>query len=87
MNKNRESISQGRSYQEIGEYWDKHDLAEVWDQTEPVEVEVAIRTEKRYYPVEKSLSEKLNAMAEAQGVSPETLINLWVQEKTGSSHR
>jgi len=48
MSKNRKSISQGRSYQEIGEYWDKHDLAEVWGQTEPVEVEVAIRTEKRY---------------------------------------
>jgi len=46
MNKNRGSISEGRSYQEIGEYWDAHDLAEVWDQTEPVEVEVVVRTEK-----------------------------------------
>jgi hypothetical protein len=46
MSKRRGSISQSRSYQEIGDYWSRHDLAEVWDQTEPVEVEVAIRTEK-----------------------------------------
>jgi len=28
MNENNTSISQATSYQEVGEYWDKHDLAE-----------------------------------------------------------
>jgi hypothetical protein len=34
MSKNKTSISLATSYQEIGEYWDSHDLAEVWEQTE-----------------------------------------------------
>jgi len=82
MSRARASVSKGRSYQEIGEYWDQHDLSEVWAETEPAELEVDLRSEKRYYPIEKSLSERLTEIARAQGVSPETLINLWVQEKT-----
>ncbi len=27
MSKNRSSISKAQSYKEIGEYWDKHDIA------------------------------------------------------------
>jgi hypothetical protein len=82
MAKNKASISKGTSYSELGEYWDQHDLAEAWDSTTPVDIAVDLRTEKRYYPVAKALSERLNQMARSQGVSPETLINLWVQEKT-----
>jgi hypothetical protein len=82
MSGNKSFISKGRSYSEIGKYWDEHDLGEVWEETKPIEIEVAIRSEKHYYPIEKSLSERLNEIARAQGVSPETLINLWVQEKT-----
>lgn len=48
MSKNRSSISRARSYREIGEYWDTHDLAEYWDQTEPAEFEVDIQSEVTY---------------------------------------
>ncbi|MDT5061411.1 MAG: hypothetical protein QOH63_1870 [Acidobacteriota bacterium] len=81
MRKNKSSISDADSYKEIGEFWDKHDLADYWDQTEPVEFEVDIQSEATYFPVEMSLSEKLISIAERRGVSPETLLNLWVQEK------
>jgi hypothetical protein len=87
MSGNKSSISKSNSDTEIGEYWDEHDLGDVWEETKPIEIEVAIRSEKRYYPIERSLSEKLNELARVQGVSPETLINLWVQEKTGPSQR
>jgi hypothetical protein len=46
MSGNKGSISKGRSSTEIGEYWDEHDLGEVWEETKPVEVEVGIRHEK-----------------------------------------
>jgi len=85
MSDHKASISQGRSYEEIGEYWDAHEVSEIWDETKPVEFEIDIRSERRYYPIEKALSRKLNQIAEAQGVSPETLINLWVQEKVTQS--
>jgi hypothetical protein len=85
MSVHKASTSQGRSYEEIGEYWDIHDASEAWDRGEPVEIEFDIKSERRYYPIEKSLSKRLNQIAAAQGVSAETLINLWLQEKVAQA--
>lgn len=81
MEKNKSSISKANSYQEIGEYWDAHDASEVWDKTEEVSFEVDLKSDVFYYAVETSLSSKLHSIAERRGVSAETLINLWLQEK------
>ncbi len=81
MSKNRSSISRARSYREIGEYWDTHDLADYWDQTEPAEFEVDIQSEVTYYPLDSRLSERIRSLAGKRGVSADTLLNLWVQEK------
>jgi hypothetical protein len=81
MAKNRSSISKAQSYAEIGQFWDTNDLSEHWDETAPVEFEVDAQSETTYYPVETALSSKLRSIAERRGVSPETLLNLWVQEK------
>jgi len=81
MNEGKSSISQGQSYQEIGEYWDDHDLGAVWEQTQPVEFVVGGHAKTTYYPVERTLSEKLHTVAQQRGVSAETLVNLWLQEK------
>jgi len=85
MSANKSSLSKGRSYEEIGEYWDGHDLGEVWDRTEPAEFEVDLKSVKHYYSVERALSNEVTRIAREQGVSPETLVNLWIQEKVGSS--
>ena len=85
MSDSESSISKSRSYEEMGEYWDRHDAGEVWGRLESADFEVDIKSERRYYPIEKLLSQKLDQMAATQGVSPETLINLWVQEKVGKS--
>ncbi|MCP4599295.1 MAG: hypothetical protein GY847_01950 [Proteobacteria bacterium] len=81
MDENKSSISQAQSYKEIGEFWDTHDLADHWDQTEPVEFEVDIQSEVRYYPLESTLAASIAEIARQRGVSVETLLNLWVQEK------
>ena len=44
MSADRSSISQARSYQEMGAFWDTHDLTQFWEQTEPAEFEVDIHT-------------------------------------------
>lgn len=85
MAENKSSISKATSYQEIGEYWDSHDLGEVWDETEEATFEVDLQSDVFYYAVENSLSSKLHSIAEKRGVSPETLVNLWLQEKVNSS--
>jgi len=52
MSKGRSSVSKARSYLEIGQFWDTHDLADYWEQTHPVEFEVDIRSEVTYYPLD-----------------------------------
>ena len=81
MNKNKTSISKKSSYKEIGDYWDVHDVTEVWDKTKKVEFDVQIESETIYYPLEKSLSESVHTLAKKRGISSETLVNLWVQQK------
>ena len=81
MRKNKSSLSEAQSYKEIGEFWDSHELTDYWDQTKPVEFEVEIESEATYFPVETSLSAKVVALAKRRGISPETLLNLWIQEK------
>ena len=48
MHEGRTSISKARSYKEIGEFWDTHDLADYWEQTHPVEFELDIQSEVHY---------------------------------------
>jgi hypothetical protein len=81
MAENKSSVSKKDSYQKIGDYWDAKDLAEIWKKTEEAKFEVALESDVFYYAVEPSLSSKLHSIAERRGVSAETLINLWVQEK------
>jgi hypothetical protein len=83
MAKSRSSISKARSYREIGDFWDTHDLSDYWDQTRSAEFEVDIQSEAIYYPVEPKLSSQIASIAKRRGVSPETLLNLWLQEKIG----
>ncbi|OGQ79583.1 MAG: hypothetical protein A3F90_17335 [Deltaproteobacteria bacterium RIFCSPLOWO2_12_FULL_60_19] len=81
MKKNRSSISKARSYAEIGEFWDEHDLGEFWGKTRKVRFDVVLEPEATYYPVEKSLSEKIQSVARKQGVRSDTLVNLWLEQK------
>ena len=81
MKKNKTSLSKARSYAEIGEYWDQHDLSDVWGKTRKVKFEVVAEPEATYYPVERELSEKIQSVAKRQGVSSDTLVNLWLEQK------
>jgi hypothetical protein len=81
--KSKTTISKASSYQEIGDFWDTHDLSNYWDKTKPAEFEVDIQSEAIYYPVEPRLSAQISSIAKQRGVSPETLLNLWLQEKLG----
>lgn len=37
MKEVRSAISKANSYRGIAEFWDAHDLADHWDETEPVD--------------------------------------------------
>lgn len=87
MRKNKTPLSKSSTYKKIGEFWDTHDLAEVWEKTKSVDFEIDIQSQCRYYPVEISLSGKLTELAKKQGISPETLLNLWIKEKIQQSDK
>lgn len=81
MSKGKTSISKASSYEEIGEFWSEHDLTDFWDQTKPAEFDVDIKSERRYYPLERDLANEVTKIAQNRGVAVETLLNLWIKEK------
>jgi len=81
MKKSKSSISKGISYTEIGEFWGEHDLSDVWNKTKKVRFDVVLEPEATYYPVERNLSKKIQSVACKQGVSSDTLVNLWLEQK------
>ena len=77
---NKSSVSKSSSYQAIGEFWDEHDASE-FGAHRAAEFTVNIHSEQRYYPINKEFSSIIRQTAREHGVTGETLINLWVQEK------
>jgi len=66
MSKGRSSLSKAKSYKEIGDFWDTHDLSEFWNRTKEAEFEVAIESEITYYALDKMLSERTQAIAKEE---------------------
>ena len=78
------STSKSDTYQDIGAFWDEHDATDFGGQTE-VEFDVNIQSQRRYYSLDKHLSLELKRISRARGISEETLLNMWVQEKISQS--
>lgn len=72
------SISKADSYEAIGEFWDTHSSADYWDQGYDVEFEVRI---PRRVSIEADLFARIAEESRRRGISPETLVNLWLAER------
>jgi hypothetical protein len=66
---------------EAGEFWDSHSLADYWDQTHEVKGRVDTKRQVFLTALEPGLFKKLGECSKRQGVSTETLINVWLMEK------
>jgi hypothetical protein len=81
-NKRREAVPRHfESVEQAGQFWDTHDLADYWDLTREAEFEVDLQRRVFLTSLEPQLAEKLTAVAHKQGISTETLINVWLSEK------
>jgi len=69
------------SLREAGEFWDTHDSGEYEDAMTAIELEVEISEDRIYLSVARNIVQQLRRYAREQGVSTETLANLWLQEK------
>ncbi len=74
------SVSKAHSLDEIAEYWDSHSLTDDWDNLPDVKLEVRALPRQRIV-IAPDLYEKLASRARIQGLSPETLANLWLAER------
>jgi len=69
------------SIEEAGEFWDTHDSGDYEDYMKDVECEFDINRSVYRISLDSDLYRKVSAIAQSKGVSAETLVNLWVQEK------
>ncbi len=77
MQENRLStISRAQTVEEMGEFWDVHDFTEFDDNAPDVEFTIA-----NSISIEADLLSAVEQQARLRGVSTETLVNLWLQEK------
>jgi len=76
--KQRTSISNAGSIEEIAEYWDNHSLTDHWDKTHDVDFEV--RTPRRI-TLEPEVYTRLEEQAKTSGVPLATLANSWLKER------
>lgn len=84
--KKRSSISKATTITAIGEYWDTHDAGDILAKAQPVAMTVDIVSEKVYCAVDLNLAENAQKIARRRGISTDTLINLWIQEKVTAQH-
>ena len=81
MKRVKSAVSKASSYVEMGEYWDSHDLSDMWESTKKIDFEFIAEPQVTYFAVERNLSAKLRSIASSQGMSADTILNLWIQEK------
>lgn len=75
-NKQLSSISKAKTLEEMGEFWDTHDFTEHDTSTSDVEFAVTCAV-----PIELDLYSSVEEQAHRRGVTVETLVNLWIQQK------
>jgi hypothetical protein len=79
--KKREPIpEQFESVEEAADFWDTHSLADYWDQVHEVEIEVRAHRRRRV-TLDPDIWDQIVNQARIRGVSPETLVNLWLMER------
>lgn len=69
------------SLAEFWTFWDTHSTADYEDLMEDVEARSEIQTSKIYCAVAKETVVRIRKRAHQEGVSVETLVNLWLREK------
>jgi hypothetical protein len=63
------------------EHFDTHDMSEELASMPEVQFEINVKSRKAYIPLDLTVSQKLRGIAHRRGISAETLLNQWVEEK------
>lgn len=78
----REPISKHfKSPEDAGDFWDTHDLSDYWDKIKEVDLRFNLRKRRYYISILPGIEKRLELISEKQGVSIETIVNIWLKEK------
>ena len=70
------------TFEEMAKFWDEHDITDYTEYLTLVEATIAAHPRHEYViMLSDSLNALLHKVQQAEGVSLNTLVNLWVQEK------
>jgi hypothetical protein len=69
------------SLEEAGLFWDTHDSADYEKDMVETECEVDIKRRTFLVPLDGDLYQRVRSIARKKGISTETLLNMWIQEK------
>ena len=69
------------SIEAAAEFWNTHSLADYWDETKSVEFKVSLQRSTILLPLEQGIAKRLSEAARRQGISAETLADLWLSER------
>jgi hypothetical protein len=89
MNKRRTKVTEkdGAFALKEGAYWDRHSLAEAWDQTRPVKVEVNIKHSYLLLHLKPAVASKLERAAHRQHLSVEKWLAQIVEKEVAIAVR
>jgi hypothetical protein len=69
------------SLEAAADFWDTHSLSDYWDETQEVDFEIRAQRRRRV-ALDPEVWKRVVNQARLRGVSPETLVNLWLMERT-----
>lgn len=68
-------------------FWDTHSTADYEDSMQDVALTVDARGSSTYCPLARDVVEGVRSEARRQGVSTETLVNLWIRDRVAALGR
>lgn len=80
--KPKELIPEFKSRQEEAEFWGSYDMADYWDEWQPVKVRFARNlSEGLTIRLDPETLKEVRTRAKTMGIGPTTLIRMWVLER------
>ncbi len=67
--------------EELTEFFDANDMGDYWPTMPEVEFEITLAKKTRLVAIEEALAERVAKIAKDKKVSPEVLIQTWLEEK------
>ena len=86
--KRKEPIPKFKSREEEATFWDTHDIADYWDDFEPVDIAFQLEKPKEeniVFRVQKPIKERLERIARRKGLNISSLTRMWIMEKLQSA--